>query len=228
MNATRIRSVIARCVWSAFSATWILGFALAGRLMRPSVQRWCPVGNGKVLVLSPHPDDDVIGCGGALLRHREGGHHVVLIEVSDGSASRSGGLLPDAMARQRAREATEAAHELGAELVWLGLREGQWEHGALTRILGELLQRTFSGRYLCAFAGGLSSGACPSSSCSCRSAASTRRHICPNLRNTGATRATVGQSNRRNRSCRRAQEGSRLTTRIPKRYAADSRSSAQI
>jgi LmbE family N-acetylglucosaminyl deacetylase len=92
------------------------------------------------LVLSPHPDDDVIGCGGALLRHREGGDHVVLIEVSDGSASRSGGLLPDAMARQRAREATEAAHELGAELVWLGLREGQWEHGALTRILGELLR----------------------------------------------------------------------------------------
>jgi LmbE family N-acetylglucosaminyl deacetylase len=39
----------------------------------------------KILVVAPHPDDEVIGCGGTILRHRElGGSAKVLYCTSDG------------------------------------------------------------------------------------------------------------------------------------------------
>lgn len=39
---------------------------------------------GRVLVFSPHPDDDVIGCGGTLALHREQGDAVRVVVVFDG------------------------------------------------------------------------------------------------------------------------------------------------
>jgi LmbE family N-acetylglucosaminyl deacetylase len=40
-----------------------------------------------VLVLSPHPDDELIGCGGTLLRLRRAGARVTILHATDGSAS---------------------------------------------------------------------------------------------------------------------------------------------
>ena len=42
------------------------------------------IGNGNVLVLAPHPDDEVFGCAGAIMRHRESNDPVHIIIVSDG------------------------------------------------------------------------------------------------------------------------------------------------
>ena len=39
---------------------------------------------GPVLVLSPHPDDEAIGCAGAVLLHRAAGAAVHIVQVSDG------------------------------------------------------------------------------------------------------------------------------------------------
>lgn len=41
---------------------------------------------GRVLVLAPHPDDEVIGCGGAVALHRRQGDDVKVVIVTDGAA----------------------------------------------------------------------------------------------------------------------------------------------
>lgn len=41
-------------------------------------------GGGRVLVLAPHMDDEVIGCGGALCKHVRAGAEVTVVFVTDG------------------------------------------------------------------------------------------------------------------------------------------------
>jgi LmbE family N-acetylglucosaminyl deacetylase len=43
-------------------------------------------GKTKVLVISPHPDDEVLGCGGTILRHRKDGDEIFLCIVTKGYA----------------------------------------------------------------------------------------------------------------------------------------------
>jgi LmbE family N-acetylglucosaminyl deacetylase len=42
---------------------------------------------GNVLVLAPHPDDEVFGCGGAIMQHVAQNHELSVIIVTDGSAA---------------------------------------------------------------------------------------------------------------------------------------------
>jgi LmbE family N-acetylglucosaminyl deacetylase len=42
---------------------------------------------GKILVLAPHPDDEVFGCGGAIMQHVAQGNAISVIVVTDGSAA---------------------------------------------------------------------------------------------------------------------------------------------
>lgn len=46
-----------------------------------TLDRW---DDGPVMVLSPHPDDEAIGCAGAVLLHRAAGARVHIVHVSDG------------------------------------------------------------------------------------------------------------------------------------------------
>jgi len=39
-----------------------------------------------ILVVAPHPDDDVIGCGGSIAKHRSLGHHVHVVYMTSGNA----------------------------------------------------------------------------------------------------------------------------------------------
>ncbi|NQV03547.1 MAG: glycosyltransferase [Bacteroidia bacterium] len=43
------------------------------------------VGNGKVLIFAPHPDDEVFGCGGAIIRHVLQNDPVKVVIVTDGA-----------------------------------------------------------------------------------------------------------------------------------------------
>jgi LmbE family N-acetylglucosaminyl deacetylase len=69
---------------------------------------------GRVLVLSPHPDDDVLGGGGALALHARQGDRVKIIYLFDGSGGEQDPARRRAIARNREAEARLAAQILGA------------------------------------------------------------------------------------------------------------------
>jgi LmbE family N-acetylglucosaminyl deacetylase len=66
----------------------------------------------RVLVLSPHPDDDAIGCGGTLRKHVVAGDEVRVVILTSGEKG-GHGRPPDETARVREREAEAAAGILG-------------------------------------------------------------------------------------------------------------------
>jgi len=66
----------------------------------------------QVLVLAPHPDDEVFGCGGAIMRHVEVGIPVRVIILSDGAFGLEGNNRTEFF-RQRQRESIQAALILG-------------------------------------------------------------------------------------------------------------------
>jgi N-acetylglucosamine malate deacetylase 1 len=71
-----------------------------------------------VLVLAPHPDDEVIGAGGAILRLVAAGARVVVVQATDGSAGASLEGLPEGERREvRLREAAAVAQRLGVAAV---------------------------------------------------------------------------------------------------------------
>ncbi len=71
------------------------------------------VGYGKVLVFAPHPDDEVFGCGGAIMRHVEAGDPVHVVVLTDGAHEPDAAGDPRAYAATRERESLEAAAILG-------------------------------------------------------------------------------------------------------------------
>ena len=81
----------------------------------------------RVAVLAPHPDDDVIGCGGTLYKHRQAGEAVSVIYLTDGSRGNAWASGSSAeLAAIRRREAQEAARVLGVEaLVFLDYPDGE-------------------------------------------------------------------------------------------------------
>jgi LmbE family N-acetylglucosaminyl deacetylase/2-polyprenyl-3-methyl-5-hydroxy-6-metoxy-1,4-benzoquinol methylase len=70
-----------------------------------------------VLVLSPHADDEIIGCGGSLLKLRESGAAITVVMLTDGAETRAlQGLPGEARRSVRLHEAREVADGLGATL----------------------------------------------------------------------------------------------------------------
>lgn len=72
-----------------------------------------------VLVLSPHPDDEIIGCGGTLIRMLEEGSKVSVVQLTDGSDSSALKDSPEDIRKTiRLKEAKVVAENLGfAELL---------------------------------------------------------------------------------------------------------------
>ncbi len=70
---------------------------------------------GNVLVLAPHPDDEVFGCGGAIMCHVEQGDHVSVLLATDGRAAEphADAAACQAYIAQRRAESRAAADILG-------------------------------------------------------------------------------------------------------------------
>lgn len=80
-----------------------------------------PPGN-KVMVISPHPDDDVIGCGGTLSKHVDLGHRIKVIYVTEGSRGGSQSNLKEI----REIEAINALSSIGVNnCAFLSHKDGE-------------------------------------------------------------------------------------------------------
>ena len=90
------------------------------------------LGDGPVLVMAPHPDDESIGCGGLIAAAAEAGLALRVVVVSDGTGSHPG--MPSAALRARREAETRAAADaLGlptGAVEFLGLPDqGVPDHG---------------------------------------------------------------------------------------------------
>jgi LmbE family N-acetylglucosaminyl deacetylase len=86
-------------------------------------QRWAPR-KGPLLVVSPHPDDEVLGAGGLMRMWSARSHPVTVLSVTDGEAAYP--AWPDLNVCRR-RELDRALHVLSPNrisTVRLGLRDG--------------------------------------------------------------------------------------------------------
>jgi len=88
------------------------------------------VESGTVLVLAPHPDDEVFGCGGAIIRHVAAGDPVHVVIVTDGGFQGKDGADDSDYSEIRRQESVAAAKVLGyGEPVFLGLPDRGLEYG---------------------------------------------------------------------------------------------------
>jgi LmbE family N-acetylglucosaminyl deacetylase/glycosyltransferase involved in cell wall biosynthesis len=97
------------------------------------------LGNGVVLVLAPHPNDEVFGCGGAIMSHVDAGDPVHVIILTDGGRQEGVGDDPQLYMEQHKSESTDAAGILGygSPIFW-GLPDRSLKYGE------RLIQRIFS------------------------------------------------------------------------------------
>lgn len=80
------------------------------------------------MVFAPHPDDEVLGCGGTILRKKQAGAQVRIVFLTDGSASHPGRISPEDLRKQRRQEAEAAARRLGLgaeDLHFLAFEDGR-------------------------------------------------------------------------------------------------------
>jgi LmbE family N-acetylglucosaminyl deacetylase len=66
-----------------------------------------------VVVLAPHPDDDVLGCGGTLIKHRKSGHAISSIYLTDGSLGDPSFPDKSDLIEAREKESQKAATIIG-------------------------------------------------------------------------------------------------------------------
>jgi LmbE family N-acetylglucosaminyl deacetylase len=106
------------------------------------VPTWRPErpASGRVLVVAPHPDDEILGAGGTIARLCHAGVHAELLAVTDGEHSHSG--MEEHLRILRPQESLAAAAQLGIEfhrIHHLQHPDGQVDETRLTEQLTDLL-----------------------------------------------------------------------------------------
>ncbi|MCP3137430.1 PIG-L deacetylase family protein [Pyxidicoccus xibeiensis] len=132
MDGIPVRRVFRRLLWMALER-------LARSFDDDELRR-------SAMVFAPHPDDETLGCGGAILQKRRAGAVVRIAFLTDGSSSHLQLASRDELRAIRAREALRAAKVLGVEeedVFMLGFPDaalGSHREAAVARV-GELLRR---------------------------------------------------------------------------------------
>jgi LmbE family N-acetylglucosaminyl deacetylase len=135
---SRARRAARRLGFELAEHTWGAACALIARTAQParSLRSWVPSGHARVLIVAPHPDDETIGVGGVIALHVAAHDELAIAVVTDGGASRAGGLNRAEMVRLREQEVRSATRILGVEQVeCLRLDEGNWTAAQATRLL---------------------------------------------------------------------------------------------
>jgi LmbE family N-acetylglucosaminyl deacetylase len=116
------------------------GLLRVAKIFNKSAIEWQP-SDERIVVLAPHMDDEVIGCGGTLARHIACGSDVTVVFLTDGrlgGKTTAAGTAQSDIAAVRKREAQLALAELGVtHSVFLDAEDGRL--GA-TPGLGEALR----------------------------------------------------------------------------------------
>ena len=97
-----------------------------------------------VVVISPHPDDDVIACGGTLIKHHEAKCRLTSIYMTDGRKGDPSFGDEDLLVRERQAESRRAGEIVGIDsMIFLAnkdqeLRPTEATVAELTRLLDEI------------------------------------------------------------------------------------------
>jgi LmbE family N-acetylglucosaminyl deacetylase len=109
----------------------------------------CLSSKSRLVVIAPHPDDEVLACGGLMAMHHAQGGEIAVIAVTDGEASHGNLLLPhrQALAEKRCAESKAGLLQLGLKditITRLAVPDGLVSHHMLrlARRLQLLLQPT--------------------------------------------------------------------------------------
>ena len=119
-----------------------LGAALDhfGTTVRP-IQIRAPFGN-EMLVLAPHQDDEIIGCGGALALQTRAGKPAHVIMLQDGADEHQGlGLTREALRDRRNAESKAATEIVGASISFLNYPDLQQDAPRASERLREYISR---------------------------------------------------------------------------------------
>ena len=83
---------------------------------------------GKALILAPHQDDEILGCGCFIMKMIKKGGKVKTVFFTDGSKSTEE-IEPETLKKMRKTEAQEVAKKLGMELPkFLNIEDGELDH----------------------------------------------------------------------------------------------------
>ena len=88
----------------------LIWLAIKSELKQQVLER--PPGD-RALILSPHPDDDVFGCAGVILKHLADRDKVKVVYFCDGSRGNKEGIRDRLLGVKRQKEARQAAEVLG-------------------------------------------------------------------------------------------------------------------
>ncbi len=79
-----------------------------------------------MLVLSPHADDEVIGCGGVLAKHAASGDSIKIVYMTDGSRGTQEDIAREELVSLRKLEAEQARNIIGiTDFIYLDYPDGE-------------------------------------------------------------------------------------------------------
>jgi LmbE family N-acetylglucosaminyl deacetylase len=102
------------------------------------IEQW----RGKtVMVFTPHPDDDVFGCGGIMAMLARGGNKIIIVVyTNDNKGSFDLEMTSERLARIRKAEQEAAMEAIGVSkenILWLGYEDGELEYAEPKALCGQ-------------------------------------------------------------------------------------------
>ena len=99
-----------------------------------SADQLCPAG-ARLIVVAPHPDDEILMCGGLLSGFRGREHELLMVSVTDGEGSHPGSnrWSPQRLRERRPQESRDALQRLGLNVGAVAWQRLSVQDGAVAR-----------------------------------------------------------------------------------------------